>query len=489
MLEPVSKAKTFVNVVYTSLTKGAAVVCQVIASLIVARNLTPADYGVVGFAFIVIGFVSRFSDLGLETAVIRSSRFDRGNLWTAFTLKIILSMGAFVVALLVAPCAHYFLGHPATGNVIRLLALNFLVSTIGFAPRITLEREMNYRALLLPSILGAVVRCLLITALILRGWNYWAIIVAEVCANLATGLATQVVRPVGLQLHFDWTEAQDYLRFGLPLFGSGVVVFLMFNLDNFLVGTVMGSKQLGYYALAFSWASFICPLLSETVNGVLLPTFSAIQNDLSAVRRWYLKTIDLVAFVAVVSNTALLANAHSFLFLLGKGTGKWGPAELSLQILCFYGILRAMTEPLGPCILARGRSKLLWHSNLLAGIVEVGLLLAVLRSGRIEMVAAVVGLAYLTQVFVYLPYLRQDLSVDFGDLVAQLWPILPAIAAGWILTSLLPSAAGAGGILTLAARGLFTASVVAVTHGLFSRFRCFQEARGMILQSVARATG
>src|SRR6202000_549758 len=129
-------------------------------------------------------------------------------------------------------------------------------------------------------------------------------------------------------------------------------------LDNFLVGASMGSTRLGYYALAFTWGSFICGILTATVNNVLFPAFSAIQHDLVAVRRWYLKTVDLVAFIAVVANTALLANAHFFLVtFLGRGTNKWVPATTSLEILCVYGILRAMTEPIGPCIMACGQTR------------------------------------------------------------------------------------------------------------------------------------
>jgi O-antigen/teichoic acid export membrane protein len=99
------------------------------------------------------------------------------------------------------------------------------------------------------------------------------------------------------------------------VFGTGVFVFLIFNLDNFLVGAFMGSAQLGYYALAFAWGSFICGLLSSTVNTVLFPAFSAIQNDTVAVRRWYLKAVELVTFIAVVANAALFVNAHFFLAL------------------------------------------------------------------------------------------------------------------------------------------------------------------------------
>jgi nitrate reductase NapE component len=111
--------------------------------------------------------------------------------------------------------------------------------------------------------------------------------------------------------------------------------------------------------------------------------------------------------------------------------------------------------------------------------------LLVLRTGRIELVAAAVFIAYPAQAIVFLPYLRREFSITFTDLVAQLWPVIPALVGGYAITSLLPDSLG-GTFLTLAFRGLFTALTVALIHGLCTRFRCFQEAGGMISQNLAR---
>ncbi|HEV2485816.1 MAG TPA: lipopolysaccharide biosynthesis protein [Terracidiphilus sp.] len=485
----VTKAKTFRNIIYTSLGKGLTLVCVALASLVVARNLTPSDYGVVGFAGIIIGFLGQFSDMGVSNAVVRRPELHQHDLDTAFTLKIVLGFGAFIVALLIAPYAHHLFEHPATGNVVRILALNFLVSTIGFVPQAILTREMNFRALVVPGVAAAVVQCILTVTLVLRGWSFWSVIIANVGATLASGIILQLAKRYPIRLRFDWTVVQEYLRFGIPLFGTGVLVFLIFNLDNFLVGASLGSAQLGYYALAFTWGSFICGLLSSTVHGVLFPAFSAIQNDTVAVRRWYLKTVELVAFIAVIVNAALFANAHFFLVtFLGKGTDKWLPATMALRILCMYGILRAVTEPLAPFLMARGETRVLWRANLLIGAVEVFLLLLALRSGRIELVAAAVLVAYACAGFFLLPYLRHEFSISIGDVLARIWPVIPALGLGWITTGLLASSFG-NTFFTLGIRGLFTASVVALTHGILTRFRCFQEARGMIVQNFARVGG
>ena len=139
----------------------------------------------------LLAFLAHFSDVGVGSAAIRRPTLDQRGLQTAFTLKIILSSGAFVAAFLIAPFAHHFFQHPATGNVIRVLALDFLISTIGFMSQVTLTREQNYRALVIPGVASAVARCILAVTLILCGWKYWAVIFADVGANLAGCIAIQ----------------------------------------------------------------------------------------------------------------------------------------------------------------------------------------------------------------------------------------------------------------------------------------------------------
>lgn len=483
----VSKVKIFRNIVYASLTKGITLLCTAITTMVVARSLSASDYGLVGFATIIIGFLLQFTDMGLQRAAIRRPVLDSHSLQTAFTLKAILSVAAFAIALLIAPFGRRFLDHPATSNVIRILALNFLVSTMGFSSRVCLTRQMNYRALMIPSVAGAIVECVVAVILIRKGWSYWAVVIADVAGTAAIGLSMRFVKSIPTRLRIDWADAREYLRFGLPLFGSGVLIFVLLNADNFLVSNSMGSAQLGYYALAFTWSTFICMLLNETVNVVLLPALSAMQTDAAAMRRWYLKTIELTGFIGVIANTALLANAYWFLVtFLGRGTGKWLPAQTPLEILSVYGVIRAITVPIGICITVRGQTGLLLRANLLAGAIEIALLVLALRTGRISLVATAVLVAYLTQAAVFVPYLRREFSIGLRELVSKVWPVVPAMVVGGFATSLLPTEYGST-FWGLAARGILTASVVAITHGLFSGFRCFQEVWELLAPHYRRA--
>ena len=204
-------------------------------------------------------------------------------------------------------------------------------------------------------------------------------------------------------------------------------------------------------------------------------------------RRWYLKTVDLVAFLSLIINTTLLANAPYFLVtVLGNGSEKWLPATLTLQILCLYGIIRATTESLSNVFMALGHTGILLRGNILVASVELVLLFLALKTGRIEFVAIVVLIAYLSQMVVLIPLLRRSLGITVGDLAMQLWPVIPALLVGYAATFLVPASFGES-LFTLAMRGVFTAVVVAFAHGVFTRFRCFQEAREIIVENFARA--
>jgi hypothetical protein len=135
--------------------------------------------------------------------------------------------------------------------------------------------------------------------------------------------------------------------------------------------------------------------------------------------------------------------------------------------------------------MARGRTRTLLYATSLAGAVEVALLLLALRMKRIDMVAAAVLIAYVSQAIVYLPSLRRNFSVGLGDILANVWPVIPALGMGWFVTSLLPNSFGTT-FLTLGIRGIFTVLVVGLTHGLCSRFRCFHQMSGMISQNSPR---
>ena len=160
----------------------------------------------------------------------------------------------------------------------------------------------------------------------------------------------------------------------------------------------------------------ICSILSDVVHSVLFPTFSRMQGDHENLKSAYLKTLEYVSFIAIFANLCILAVSKEFLyFILGHGTDKWLPALMALNILCIYGIIRALLEPVGNVILALGIPKLLAKTALFAGILELIFLYPALIYFGIEGVAIVVTAAYASQYVIYFPHLKRNYNLSFKE--------------------------------------------------------------------------
>jgi len=248
----------------------------------------------------------------------------------------------------------------------------------------------------------------------------------------------RIVRPCKAAWRLDVDTSVELLRYGAPLFGSTLLAFLLFNVDNFMIGSRMGAKELGYYTIAFTWASFVCSTLSETVHSVLFPQFSRMQMNRADLAAMYCRSLRAVVFFAAMANAALFAVSDGFLFtVLGKGTPRWLPSLYPLQILCVYGAIRAAVEPIGNVIMALGRTNVLMRASLLAVIPQVCLLPIVIAKWGLPGVACLVCGAYGIQWVLYGPFLKRELGVGTRRILKLTTPALASAVSGVFVSKLI----------------------------------------------------
>jgi O-antigen/teichoic acid export membrane protein len=209
----------------------------------------------------------------------------------------------------------------------------------------------------------------------------------------------------------------------------GVIVFFIFNTDNFVLGAIKGAEQLGYYAIAFTWGSMICVLLSGSLHKVLFPTFSKLQHDRTAMKKAYLTSLHYIAFLAVPANLLLALEARGFLlWILGQGSDRWLPALLTFQILCVYGIFRALLEPTSNVILGLGKPQLFLRAIMLVALLQLSLLYPAITFFGMEGVAVTVTIAYLSQYSIYIPIMNRELNVTASELFGEICSTVAAAA-------------------------------------------------------------
>lgn len=475
------KIKTAVNISYNAIARGIVFILSSVASIILARNLEASDYGVVGFALIITNFLSRFSDLGINSAMIQSANLNLQGLRTGFTIKITLGIFVFILAYLVSPFSLYFLDHPATPTVIRILAMNFIISSFALLPQCVLTRDLNYKKLFIPQVGSSIVYSVLSITFAMTGFKYWAIVIANVASTLTTTVLLNVIMPQKISLFIKKDIAKDYIKFGSNLFFAGLIVFMLFNADNFIIGSVMGATMLGFYALAFNWGSMICSLLSEVVHNVLFPTFAKIQKDRLNLKFAYLKVLEYISFLGVLVNLCLFTISKDFLYLiLGHGTDKWLPALTSFKILCIYGIIRTLLEPAGNVIVALGHPNLLVRANLIASTIEVSLLYPVLLYFGIEGVAILVTIAYATQYLIYFPSLFKLLKLRIGEVMTSIGPALISLFSIIIVNSITEKVIPNTPWISLTGKVLISVLGYLILYGMITNWKIIIELRTLV---------
>lgn len=443
-----------------------------VASILLGRMLLPADFGIVNFSGIVTGFVSRFNDVGIESAVMQRGRLESRVLSTAFSLKLAMSATMmFVLWVLAAPLAE-ILGSPQAVPVIRVMAGTFVLTAFTFVPLVTLRKSLRYDTVARIWVLGTLAGSVSSVIMALLGWGYWSIAIGQVIDGLVSFLVAQWLQPSSYAWGFDWQECRHLLAFGGRVFLSNILVFALFNSDNFLIGLKLGAAQLGQYGIAFNWATQICGFVGGTVLNVLFPAFANLGGDREKVCALYLSSLRPLAFLGALGYGVFVFISPEFLVMvLGRGTNKWLGAIPVLGILCVYGIIRQLLEPLGNVLLALGRADLLWRSNALVLAIELaGIIAALWLGGGIIAVAWVVLVAYSIQYCYFLRYIPQDLGISAWAVLKVMIPALVTVSA-LAVASTLWRAPSWGWLLCKTGLGTICALLLYVAAGGLSDIR------------------
>lgn len=424
------KAKTFSNFGYNSVAKAISLVFQAIGNIILTRTLTAGDYGIVGFATIFTTFLGQFSDLGIGSALIHRAELDDNALYTGFTVKFFLGIAVCLVAWGVAPLASKLFDNPAVVDVIRILSLIFVVNSLMFIPNLLLTKELNFKIISIYNTLTILFQSTVAIILALNGFKFWSIVIANVSASVFTVVIINIIKPVKIKFSFNRAIADQLINYGGNIFITGFIVFIIFNIDNFVIGSVAGSNQLGYYALAFNWGIMICTLLNTTILSVMFPTLSKMHGDKERIKNAYLRVLKYISLIGIMVNMTLFVIAKDFLIhVLGHGTGKWLPALVVFRILCVYGIFRMLLEPIGSVLMAVGKTEQIRKANLIVAIVELTCLYPVLMFFGIEGVAVLVTIAYILQYAIYYPFLNKNMNISFDDIFTSVKHSIISITA------------------------------------------------------------
>ena len=326
-------------------------VVGLVSTLVLARVLTPADFGLVAMATALIAFVELFGSLGLDTALIQRPGATREHFDSAWTMNVAIGALVALALLLCAwPLARFY-DDPRLITLVAFLALGPLVQgcenigVVAFRKELNFDRE--FRFLLSKRVLSFAITVSL--ALWLR--SYWALAIGMVCGRLTGVGISYALHP--FRPRWSLVRAGDLLHFSLWLVGLNLTAFLKDRAPDFIVGKLAGPHALGMWSVANELSGMVGTELIAPMNRAALPTYSRFADDRAALAAAYLSVLGLVGVLLLPLVVGLAAVAPLVVaVLLGPQWQDTGPL---ISLLAFYGLVDIFLRTVASAIFATGR--------------------------------------------------------------------------------------------------------------------------------------
>ena len=348
-------------------------VSQLGVGMVLARLLTPANFGVLALASIVIGFVQPFGDFGLGAALVQRTVLTDRHVRVAFTLSVLLGVTIAGVLAGAAPLAAAVMRNPEVAPLLRVLSLGFALRGTAIVSGALLRRRLEFKRQFFIDSGSLVGYCGVAIVLAVRGYGVWSLVWGSLCQTSISAAAQFAVVRHSARPLMARREVGDLLDFGVGSALGAVVNYMALNGDNFVVGRTLGAASLGLYNRAYMLMNVPYTYAASAMTAVLFPAFAQIQDERARLQRGYLLLTRLAGIVAAPTlGTLAIGAPHVVPALFGP---QWTGAVVPLQILCLAGYFRALYHIGGVVAQSVGRVYAdLWRQFIYAFLVIAGTL-------------------------------------------------------------------------------------------------------------------
>jgi teichuronic acid exporter len=451
-------------------------------TVIMARLLSPEEFGIAAIAYFVLALGSRLTQFGFNTALLRAKNVRPEHTSSVFVLNIILGAICWCTVTALAPALTVFLRNEHVRDVIPIAGLTFFISAFGTVPRTLLSRELRFRENATSDWLGTITNSFVAIFLAWKGFGFWSIVYGH--------LANDVVRTMSIWYFSGWrprfifstAAVRELFSFGVGVYTKNLLDYLVQNLDNLIVGRVLGLAALGLYDKAFNLVSKTVGRINLAGPSVSFRIFALIHEEPERFRRAYRKVIMTVTVVGYPIFTGLIVLATG-LFQLLFGS-RWLPAVPAFQILCAAGMIKLLNTYASSAAQAKG---MIWSEvrrQLLSTVILVASV-AILCHWGIAGAATGVLLATAFTTFLMQRLIRRLTGFAWRDLIA---PQVPAVTCSVGLAVVLASSRFAlqeyGGNPAPWLMLLIVATIGGVYYCAFLLFSGFSEVRETVWETL-----
>ena len=370
----------------TMTAQGFKFVFSTLATIVLARLLTPEDYGLIGMVAILINFVGMFQYLGLSTATVKWSELSHQQVSTLFWVNMFLSVVIMLVTVGSGPLLAWFYKEPRLIGITAGYGITILFAGLAIQHEAILTRQMRFTAIVVVEVVALLAGFVSAVVAAWRGAGYWSLVLNQLVMTLVTVVGVWTVCRWRPGLPARGIGIRSMLSYGGNLTGFNVMTFFSRNLDNALIGKFWGPYQLGVYSRAYQMLLMPMQQINAPLAAVAVPALSRLADTPERYRAAYLKILEKIAMLTMPAVVFMIATSDWLvLFMLGP---QWRAAGRIFMMLGLAAIIQPITRSALWLFTTQGRGRELLKWGVIGGAVAVVSIVAGLPWGATGVAAA-----------------------------------------------------------------------------------------------------
>ncbi len=403
-----------------------------VSTAILARILTPEDFGVVALALVFMTFLDTIKDLGLGQAlIVASPEEEASRAQTVFGWSVVLGGGLALITAAIAPLAALFFHQSQLTGLLPVLGFTFLLRALGSTHMALARKRLHYRLLTISEVTEVVVRGAVGIGLALAGLGAWSLVLGFVAGVACNSAALWLLVDFRPRLRVVHEHLRDLLTFGGMLTAVDIGAAISYNMDYLFVGRILGATQLGLYSIGYRLPELMILNLAIVAGDVLFPAYSAIDRE--KLQRAFLLSLRYTAMLTFPIAAGLIVMAGPVIRVAFGD--QWGGSVAVMQVLAAYSLVVAMSIPAGT-IFKVTRSAWILVAVTIPHVIVLAIALAFLTKDGIVTVAACMAISQAVTMSVMGIIAIRRLEVSVLDTIRAV--AAPAIAGAAVALALTP---------------------------------------------------
>lgn len=421
------KQKTVSGLIWSFVDSMAGQGITFVVSIILARLLSPREFGLIGMITVFIAVSESFINSGFSSALIRKKDCTDTDFSTVFYFNLVAGVLFFLLLFFFAPAISGFFNEPELTAILQVLGVVLIIDSLTLIQRTILTKRIDFKLQAKISVIASIGSGVVAILMALYGFGVWALVAQRIFKQGLNSLFLWLWNRWKPLLVFSKKSFKELFGFGSKLLLSGLIDTIYNNVYYLIIGKFFSAQELGFYSRADGFKNLPSQNINTIVSRVTYPVLSSIQDDIPRLRNNYQKLIRTIMFVTFILMLGMAAVAEPMIYtLIGA---KWEPAIIYLQMLCFVGMMYPLHALNLNMLQVQGRSDLFLKLEIIKKVIAVPVIIIGIFFG-IKMM--IVGMMVNTLIAYYLNSYWSGVKIGYS-FKQQVKDILPSFFLALIM--------------------------------------------------------